>query len=198
MPAAVVLAAGSSTRLGTPKQKLMFNGEMLVQRAARIAREAGFSPVFVVVPEVCDFGPQLSDAKLVANANAAEGIASSIRAGVAAAVSAHADGVILLTCDQIHLRAAHLRALVSDHVTGSAYAGRIGIPAYFPATALPLLSTLSGDFGARDMLKHAAYIRDEDLAVDIDTPQDWHNVLADAAAPTDEKIDRPHLCDPLV
>ena len=46
---AVILAAGASTRLGEPKQLVMLGGETLLERAVRVAREAGCSPVVVVV-----------------------------------------------------------------------------------------------------------------------------------------------------
>jgi molybdenum cofactor cytidylyltransferase len=50
-----------------------------------------------------------------------------------------ANGAVLMTCDQVALTPGHLRALVGDpeRVTGSAYAGKIGIPAYFPAEEFP-------------------------------------------------------------
>ena len=47
--AAIIIAAGSSSRLGQPKQLLIFEGETLLQRAIRIAEEAGASPVLVVL-----------------------------------------------------------------------------------------------------------------------------------------------------
>ena len=71
-------------------------------------------------------------------------------------------------------RANHLRSLTEDtsRMTGSAYAGSIGVPAYFPAASFPLLLQLRGDAGARRLLVHAHAIAAEDLKLDIDTEQD--------------------------
>jgi molybdenum cofactor cytidylyltransferase len=63
-----------------------------------------------------------------------------------------------MTCDQVLLRPEHLRRAVCgqpERITGSAYAGKIGIPAYFPANSFSVLMGLQGDTGARDMLRDA-------------------------------------------
>lgn len=174
MTAAVILAAGASTRLGEPKQLVRLGGETLLERAVRVAREAGCEPVVVVlgaeaerVLAACD----LRDARVVRNEQWREGMASSVHAGVAAADGA--DGVVLMTCDQPAVTAEHLRALmVSGAVTASAYSGRRGVPAYFPASSFPELMRLTGDAGARELLREASVI---DLAggeLDVDTEAD--------------------------
>ena len=174
--AAVVLAAGASRRLGTSKQHLVLGGEALVERALRTAQHAGLSPVIVVLRPDGDSGHSLQQrgAVIVLNDRADEGMASSIRLGVTAAGMLKASGVVLMTCDQVLLRPEHLRALCEqpERITGSAYAGRIGIPAYFPSASFADLLELQGDVGARDLLRGAASISDENLAVDIDTPED--------------------------
>src|ERR1700720_4574182 len=89
--AAVVLAAGASTRLGEAKQLVMLGGETLLERAVRVAREAGGLPVVVVVGahSVQVLGSSaLGDAVLVINEEWKEGMASSIRLGVRALESA--------------------------------------------------------------------------------------------------------------
>jgi CTP:molybdopterin cytidylyltransferase MocA len=160
--AAVILAAGFSRRLGRPKQTLKLAGETLVERAARIASEAGLSPIFIVVNREADFCTALEQRGycVVMNERAAEGMASSIRRGVTAAKTFHASGVVLMTCDQVKLDAASL------------YAGRKGIPAYFPASSFDALFALAGDTGARELLRPAEAIANEALAVDIDTEAD--------------------------
>jgi len=170
--AAVVLAAGASTRLGRPKQTLMIDGETLVERAVRLATEAGLSPVIVVVGPDTSFAEKMRGCVVVVNEKASEGMASSIRCGVLAAD--HCDGVVLMASDQPALTAEHLRALcgAGDVPVGSAYAGKVGIPAYFPATMFRELMKLKGDVGAREMLRTAPGISAEDLSFDIDTEED--------------------------
>ena len=98
-----MLAAGSSRRLGEPKQLVFLGGETLLERAARVAREAGFITIYVVVSggHDVDFGVgKLDGCTPLFNEGAAEGMASSIRVGVGAAVEAGVDGVVVMACDQ--------------------------------------------------------------------------------------------------
>jgi len=174
--AAIVLAAGASQRLGRSKQNIVLNGETLLHRALRVAREASLSPIIVVIRSGSEYGDiRDADHVIVAmNHDADEGLASSIRCGIQVASSCGVSGAVLVTCDQPALRANHLRALVDDEsrVTGSSYAGSIGIPAYFPARSFPLLLQLRGDTGARKLLVDAHAVTAEDLRLDIDTEQD--------------------------
>jgi CTP:molybdopterin cytidylyltransferase MocA len=175
--AAVILAAGASRRLGRPKQDVVLAGETLLQRAVRLAHEASLSPVIVVTRADANYGKTLEPVGaliLATNHEADEGIASSIRCGIRIASNHGVTGAVIACCDQPALRAEHLRALIEDErrVTGSAYAGLIGVPAYFPATSFPLLLQLRGDAGARKLLLDAHAISAEDLRLDIDTEQD--------------------------
>jgi molybdenum cofactor cytidylyltransferase len=172
----VVLAAGASRRLGRPKQTVILAGETLVERTVRIALEARLQPVIAVVRPEGDFGHSLQTmgAVVVLNDKAAEGIAASIRYGVNVARLLKASGVVLLTCDQVAVTAEHLQALCAKpaEATGSGYAGKVGIPAYFPAANFDSLMQLTGDTGARDLLRHARSVSTEALAFDIDTEAD--------------------------
>jgi molybdenum cofactor cytidylyltransferase len=173
---AVILAAGASRRLGFPKQTLELGGETLIRRAVRIAIEAQLSPVIVVLRQIEYFAIELQQTGclLVVNDDADEGMASSIRHGVFLAKTLKAPGVVIMSCDQVALRPGHLVALIANpkETTGSRYADKVGIPAYFPAIAFPALLKLKGDVGARAILSEAAAIENEDLALDIDTEAD--------------------------
>lgn len=179
--AAVVLAAGASTRLGQSKQTLQIRGESLVARAARIASEVGCAPVIVVVNATVDVGHSLQGCGclVIVNEDAAEGMASSIRCGIKAALELKASGALVMTCDQPGVDAAHLHALSaeSERMTGSEYAGRVGVPAYFPASSFAALLALRGDAGARELLRGARSIVQEALALDIDTEADFRAAL---------------------
>jgi CTP:molybdopterin cytidylyltransferase MocA len=178
--AAVILAAGASIRLGQPKQLVEIAGETLLGRAVQVAHEAGCSPVVVVLGADAQWirtRCSLGDAHMVINPDWPEGMASSVRAGVAAAASA--DGVVLMTCDQPTLNAEHIQALAaSGEVSASAYAGLRGVPAYFPAASFPALLQLTGDSGARDLLKQARTIDLPGGELDIDTPADLARLRA--------------------
>ena len=171
---AVVLAAGASRRLGRSKQLLPFAGEPLVRRAARVALEAGCDETIVVfnAPEVAAVLDGLP-VKLVHNADAAEGIASSIRAAVEAAGSAR---ILFTLCDQPLVTAAHLRALIAapSPIAASGYAGIAGVPAVFAPEFREELLALRGDCGARSVIEaqreQVAVIPCEAAHLDIDTP----------------------------
>jgi molybdenum cofactor cytidylyltransferase len=150
----------------------MLGGRTLVERATNVAMAAGLSPVIVVLRDntLIDRLKEMGAQPLL-NRQCDEGMASSIRSGVSWAANLGASGVVLITCDQVGLRPDHLRALISDpeRITGSRYAGKVGIPAYFPATNFAALLALEGDVGARELLRGAAAVGDEALALDIDT-----------------------------
>jgi molybdenum cofactor cytidylyltransferase len=176
--AAVVLAAGASSRLGELKQLALLGEETLLERAVRVAREARCEPVMVVMG--ADYvrvlgNSRLGDAVLVINDEWEEGMASSIRAGVRALRFAAKDteGVLLMTCDQPAVTAEHLRSLMRrSEVKASRYAGRNGVPAFFPTECFESLMALTGDAGARELLAEAQY---EELAggeLDVDTVED--------------------------
>ena len=180
--AAIILAAGSSQRLGQPKQNVLLAGETLLQRAIRNAVDADLSPIVVVV-----HGSIHSDAfasqpavQFVINPNPGEGIASSIRCGIAGLVCEEVAGAVVMTCDQPAVNSTHLRALASDElrVTGSRYSRTLGVPAYFPKGSFAELGKLSGDSGARSLLQAAHSISAENLELDIDTQQDLDRARA--------------------
>ncbi len=185
---AIVLAAGASQRLGQPKQLLVYHGEFLIERAIRLANEAGASPVIAVLGahyEIICASIAMNDAILAINDKWVEGIASSIHAGLRTldAVAGGASGVLILSCDQPRLTAGHLRGLIETFtaqaepaIVASAYAGVHGVPAIFPRSMFADLLALQGDKGARSVLVHPPcplialpFIGGE---VDIDQPGD--------------------------
>ena len=171
---AVILAAGASRRLGEPKQLLVLGGETLLERAVRVARTAGCSPVVVVLGafgEVIQKGCQLDDAVVVVNEDWAEGMGSSLRVGVG--VVRDSDACVVMTCDMPAVTAEHLRALMSSgEVTASFYSGKGGVPAYFPVEAFQSLMELQGDLGAKDLLRSARAVELVGGELDVDTMED--------------------------
>lgn len=186
--AAVIVAAGSSRRLGQPKQLLVMDGEPMLQRAIRLACESGAAPMLVVLGahrELIESRVDFSGATIIVNDKWEEGIACSIRAGVEAVESEAPgiSGVLLMTCDQPRVTAEHLRRMIDAFAAqsgvaavASVYAGRRGIPAIFPRQAIADLCALRGDKGARGLLAQPPWhVLEIPLAggeVDIDRPED--------------------------
>lgn len=185
--AAVVLAAGASTRLGQAKQLVRVGGESLLRRTVRIAGEAGCSPVFVVLGfEAERMRPELEGltAEVVVYPEWAEGMGSSLRCGVEAVLGAETvpDAVMVLVCDQPRLSVEHVRALIERQresgapITASVYAERTGVPAVFARQVFSELAGLQGDRGARDLIRgHAERVEGifwSEGSVDLDLPED--------------------------
>jgi molybdenum cofactor cytidylyltransferase len=175
--AGIVLAAGASRRLGEAKQMVQLGGETLLQRAVRVADEAGLAPVCVVVStdQAVEFGvASMAHCSALINEGAEEGIASSLRVGVAKALDMGVTGIVVLACDQPAVTAEHLRELFATEkrVMASSYAGRRGVPAYFPASVFSELMALQGDAGARSLLQGAQCIELPNGELDIDTAED--------------------------
>jgi molybdenum cofactor cytidylyltransferase len=185
---AIILAAGASRRLGRAKQLVEFEGEMLLARGVRLVHEAGLEQVVVVLGaehEAIAAAVDLSGVRVVRNEDWARGIAGSIHAGLRGLedFEADADGVLILTCDQPRLSVSHLRMLVEEfdargglEIAASEYAGGVGVPAIFSRAMFPELYALSGDKGARALLKKAGgavmRVNFPGGEVDVDTPED--------------------------
>ncbi len=162
--AAIVLAAGASRRLGHPKQLLMHGGETMIERAIRMANEAGAAPVIAVLGayrELIQEAVRSGNCTPVVNSAWDEGISTSIQAGLAALNESapQAPGALMLACDQPRLSTAHLRAMLeafgaqaAPAIVASAYQGVLGIPAVFPREVFAELRSLRGDKGARALL----------------------------------------------
>jgi molybdenum cofactor cytidylyltransferase len=182
--AALVLAAGSSSRLGRPKQLVLVDGEPLLRRTVRIAGEAGFSPVYVVLgaeQEGCRIALAGLDVAIIHNPRWTEGMGSSLRRGIQE-LSAEIDAVLLLVCDQPRLTSAALLQLRELHersgrpMTAAQYSGRVGVPAIFSRALFAELAQVAGDQGARAILaahrEEAACLDLPEGACDIDTAAD--------------------------
>lgn len=187
--AAIILAAGSSSRLGQPKQLLGFAGEALLERALRLAKEAGASPVLVVLganfAPICATIP-FNEAIPVFNEKWEQGMSTSIHAGLSEADvrAPEAAGALVMACDQPRFSASHLHSLLlafnaaqsEPTIVASNYAGIYGIPAIFPRSVYPKLHALHGDKGARALLTkppcRVVALACSGCEIDIDLPED--------------------------
>ncbi len=176
--AALVMAAGASSRLGSPKQLVRLGAETLLERAVRVAREAGCSPVVVVLgasAAVIQAQCSLGDARVVVNQDWDSGMGGSIGVGVGALNDV--DGCVVMTCDMPAVTVSHLQVLMSTgEMVASSYAGRRGVPAYFPAGVFGELMELRGDVGARGLLQGARCVELVGGDLDVDTVGDLDRV----------------------
>jgi CTP:molybdopterin cytidylyltransferase MocA len=173
----VVLAAGSSRRLGHPKQLVRLGGETLLTRAARALLEGGADTLRIVLAPSAATDSAVereaaeTGARLVRSADADEGAAASIRAAVDDLAGETAPyGVLFAVVDQPALSAAHVAALLASFrdlegraPVASRYAGDLGVPAILPSALAPALAALRGDAGARAILRR----HPETVAIDL-------------------------------
>lgn len=161
--------------MGSPKQLERLGAETLLERAVRMAREAGCSPIIVVLgaesAQVME-GCVLGEAVPVINREWKEGMGSSVRLGVRAA-AALVEGVVVMACDQPAVTVEHLQMLMTGYeAKASRYAGRNGVPAFFPARHFDELMALTGDVGARELIASAEAVELEHGELDVDTVVD--------------------------
>lgn len=186
--AAVLLAAGGSSRLGQPKQLVCLDGVTLVRRAAGLLSDLDIDPVVVVTGYRAEeiaielHGLRLS---LVHNADWKKGMGHSIACGVEK-MPEGVDGVLIMLCDQCLLNNADIKLLIATWNTDisqiilskwhekNRYIS--GPPVIFPCKLIPELKCVKGEGGAkliidqnRSIMRRVAL---QNAKFDLDRPQD--------------------------
>lgn len=185
--AAIILAAGRSTRMGGSNKLLAeIDGKKLVRIAAEQALASHASEVIVVTGHQADLVERALDGlnvKFVRNPDFAGGLATSVKAGVAA-VAANADGAVICLGDMPLIDARLLDRLIETFapdrgnlIVVPVAGGRRGNPVLWSRRFFAELLTLEGDVGARRLVeKHAEAVAEvpvegDGAFLDIDTPQ---------------------------
>jgi molybdenum cofactor cytidylyltransferase len=193
--AAVVLAAGRSTRMGAVNKLIAeIGGKPLVRIAAEQAIASRASPVIVVTGHQREKVEAALDGlpvRLVHNPDYAEGLGTSLKAGIAA-VPAEADGVIVCLGDMPQVDSALIDKLIAafDPERGAlvvvpSIAGRRGNPVLWSRRFFPDLMQIQGDIGARRLIGNYAEavvevpVAGEAALTDIDTPESFSAVKAE-------------------
>lgn len=174
--AAVILAAGASTRFGSPKPIVRIGGRTMLERVVETAREAGLAPIIAVVPPGLAVPPE---AIPEINDDPAAGIGRSIRLGLAA-VPQEVDAAVILLGDEPMLPTAAIGKVLAAAATGTAIVAsragdRVGPPVLLRRPQFALAEALDGDDGLNRLIRANPDAKLVDLLsalVDVDTPAD--------------------------
>ena len=189
----VVLAAGASRRLGQAKQLLKFEDKTLIYRMVRVGLRSVCFPVQVVLgANYLRVLKQIENLPVFIDVNPEweRGMASSLSYGLSRIKRVYdkLDAVIIMVCDQPHVTAQTINDLVFKYVqssaliVASAYGGVNGVPVLFDKKLFPRLLQLTGDEGARKLIKQidpsaVKSVPFERGNVDIDTYEDYFLAL---------------------
>lgn len=183
----LILAAGASRRMrGGDKLLEPVGAVPLLRRVAQVALDTGLSTRVALPPDRPDRLAALEGLAIerILVPEATEGMAASLRAGLAATPQGAA--TLLLLADMPEIDAEDLRVMIAAHraqpqriMRGATTSGKAGHPVIFPAWAKPELMALAGDTGAKAFLQ--AHAQRVDLiplpathaTTDLDTPEDW-------------------------
>jgi nicotine blue oxidoreductase len=172
----LLLAAGSGSRMGQPKAQIELNGERLVDRAVRIFKEAGIDQVYVVLGA---WVGEVLGAQVLINEEWEEGMGSSLRCGLTAALLSPANEVVVSLVDLPGMTPAaiSLIAQTPGELVMASYGGKKGHPAKFHRNHWSgIIESARGDVGARNYLVNQdslllVSLDDISSGVDIDTPE---------------------------
>lgn len=186
--AILLLAAGSSSRMGQSKQLLTIQGEPLLLRTAKSALQSNANQVAVVLGANADQHEEVIKTlpvTIIVNEEWKNGMGSSIKAGLNHLMNATPalNAVLILVCDQPLLTTALLDEIISSYletkkkIISSFYGGSLGVPAFFDQSLFPKLLQLEDQQGAKKVIlgdsDQAHFIQWPEGEVDLDTWEEY-------------------------
>jgi len=206
---ALVLAAGSSSRMGRPKPLVPVLGKSLLTRVLDAVRSVHPTETVVVLGAEAAQVQKESDLRgttVVVNPKFAEGMSSSLRLGAASATSSSGPLLVVLG-DQPFVEPATLQTLIDRHASGGAkiviptFEGVRGNPILLDRSLLPELNALRGDIGCRAIFPEHPQdlvevpVTDPGILIDVDTPDE---LLRLEQALEGHRVPTPEMLRPLV
>ncbi|MEO6522816.1 MAG: nucleotidyltransferase family protein [Mucilaginibacter sp.] len=193
MTGIIILAAGNSSRLGKPKQNLVYQGKTLLQHAVSAALHSGCQPVIVVLGAIMEtILPQADKARITIlhNPGWQQGMSASIRLGIAELQKTEGiENAVIMLCDQPFVGAALIQNILQKYnqcnkgIIASAYNNTLGVPVLFNKKYFAALLELTGDEGAKKLLTDyrddIEPVNFEQGAIDIDTMEDYQGLVGD-------------------
>lgn len=186
MISSIILAAGTSSRMGKPKLELILGNMTLLEHTLSKFLNANVDEVILVLHPSQSIPESIKSGKvrIVFNPAYRQGMSTSLKAGLAA-VKKESIAVIIGLGDQPLVSTATINALIDAYLRTKAmiilptYMGKRGNPVLFDTKMLPEIMRVSGDEGARSVLEkhskliHELEVDDEGVVIDIDTMEDY-------------------------
>ena len=191
--AAIILAAGKSTRMGEAKQLLRLGESTVLGRTIENVRRSAVDQVVMVLGSAAEAirgrlsAPLLAGLKVVVNPAYAQGMASSLRAGLSA-LDPQVDAALIVLADQPFVRPQTLDQLAEQHrrtrakIVIPSYQGIRGNPVLLDRSVFSEVMALQGDIGCRAIFaSHTEHtlkleVEDEGILLDIDNQEDYHRL----------------------
>ena len=185
--AIILLAAGSSSRMGKSKQMITIDGETLLEKSVKVALQSKSKNIMVVLgANATDHRARIENfpVEVVLNATWNLGMGNSLKVGIAHLKSKAMKkrAVIIMVCDQPLLNSAHLDKLIDTYsstrksIVASSYSGSAGVPALFDDSMFEQLENLSDHQGAKKVIEsnrdQLIVIDFPEGSIDLDTPED--------------------------
>lgn len=188
----ILLAAGSSSRMGQSKQLLPVNGEPLLLRSIRVALDASLKNIVVVLGSEEEKHRAILGSLAVEsifNKAWATGMGSSLKAGLGHLIQRHPEtqAALIMVCDQPNVSAKHLIHLITSFhesnrsIVASGYSGTMGVPIIFSKDHFSEILSLNDSQGAKKIIEknkaNVLMIDFPDGSTDLDTPSDYQQYI---------------------
>jgi molybdenum cofactor cytidylyltransferase len=184
----VILAAGSSSRMGQSKQLLPIGNELMLRSSIKKAQSSQADDCVVVLGSnehahldaIIDMNVHVA-----VNVHWERGMGSSLKAGLKYLTNGDSkpDAILVMLIDQPAVTATHLNVIIDTYhkthsrVVAAEYAGEPGVPALIDSSLFPEVMELDDSSGAKTLLsrhrQRASFIAMPEAAIDIDTPEDY-------------------------
>jgi molybdenum cofactor cytidylyltransferase len=190
--AGVVLAAGTSTRMGQNKLFMELEGETLVRRVVGRASKAGFDPLIVVLGHEADLVQQALEGlsyRPVLNPEYARGVNSSLRAGIQAVSETAARAAVVVLADMPFVTTAMIETLIEKYRRSEAplviseYDGVNAPPMLYDRSLFGELAASEGQGCGKHVVKRHRHQAESaswpvEALMDLDAPEDYQRVKA--------------------
>ena len=190
MIAAIILAAGKSTRFGTCKQLLKWNDKTLIEHVIKNVKQSKVDGVIVVLGFMAEvISKKVTNCMIVINSNYDEGMSGSLKAGLRT-LEPNIEASIFVLGDQPLITAQIINSLILKYQSNRAkivipvHHGKRGNPVLIDRILFQEIEKLDGDMGAREIIANNEQFIDEviidtpDIFRDIDTEEDYFNMMA--------------------